>query len=73
MEHFTSLTLDIQTKVVSVEDTTEIWESVKEEVIKKFRENKNRTTGTESPMVDEKEVDKSFRWKSPDSSDQTVG
>ena len=41
MEHFTSLTLDIQTKLVSVEDTTEIWESVKEVVIEKVREKQS--------------------------------
>jgi hypothetical protein len=35
LEHFTSLTLDIQKGVVSVEDTTEIWETVKEDTIEK--------------------------------------
>ncbi len=30
LEHFTPLTLDIQTGVVSAEDTTEIWEATKE-------------------------------------------
>ena len=32
-EHFTSLTLDIKTGVISDEDTVEIWETVKEVVM----------------------------------------
>ena len=44
-EHFTSLTLDIKSGVVSVEDTTEIWETVKEVAMEKVRRNKNRTSG----------------------------
>ena len=39
-EHFTPLTLDTKTGVVSGEDTEEIWESVKEVVIEKVRRNK---------------------------------
>ncbi len=34
-EHFTSLTLDAQTGVVSDEDTVEMWEVVKEVIEKK--------------------------------------
>ncbi len=41
-EYFTPLTLDTNTGVVSDEDTTEIWETVKEVVIEKVRRNKNR-------------------------------
>ena len=44
-EYFTSLTRDIQTGVVSDEDTSEIWDTVKEEAMKKVRGNKNRSTG----------------------------
>ena len=36
-EHFTPLTLDTKTGVVSDEDTTEIWEDAKEVVIEKVR------------------------------------
>ena len=36
-EHFTPLTLDIKTGVISDEDTEEIWETVKEVVIEKVR------------------------------------
>ena len=54
--NFTPLTLDIQTGVVSDEDTDEIWEDVKEFVIEKVRRNKKGSTGVDSPMVDEKEV-----------------
>ena len=59
-EHFTPLTLDIKTGVVSDEDTTEIWEASKEVVIEKVRRNKNRSSGGESFLVDEEEVEKSF-------------
>ena len=37
-QHFTSLTLDAQTDVVSDEDTTAIWEVEKEETMEKVRE-----------------------------------
>ena len=37
LEHFTSLTLVIQTEVVSVEDTYEIWETVREDTIENVR------------------------------------
>jgi hypothetical protein len=38
--------------VVSVEDTTEIWETEGHD--REGQGNKNRVTGTDSPMVDEK-------------------
>ncbi len=59
-EYFTPLTLDdLKTGMVSTEDTGEIWESVKEEVMEKVR---GRTTGsvrTDLPMTDEVEVERS--------------
>jgi hypothetical protein len=55
-EYFTSLTLDVHTGVVSTEDIVEIWEPVREEAIVKVRGNKNRSTRTDSSMVDEAEV-----------------
>ena len=58
-EHFTPLTLDIKTGMVSDEDTTEIWEFTKEVTIEKVRRNKNRTSGGDSLLIDE-EVEKSF-------------
>ena len=67
-KHFMSLTLDIQTGLVSVEDTVEIWETVKEDTIEKVRGNKNRSTRADSAMVDDKEVEKSFC-----SADHTTG
>jgi len=63
LEHLTPLTLDVQTGVVSAEDTAEIWEAAKEDAIEKVRGNKNRATWADAPMVDEKEVEKSF-WPS---------
>ena len=59
-EYFTPLTRDIQPGVVSDEDTPENLEVAKEEVMKKVRGNKNRDTGADSLMVDEKEVERSF-------------
>ena len=58
-EHFTPLTLDIKTGVISDEDTTEIWETVKEVAIEKVRRNKNRSSGGDSILIDEEEVEKS--------------
>ena len=52
--------LDIKTGVISDEDTEEIWETVKEVVIEKVRRNKNRTSGGDSILIDEEEVEKSF-------------
>jgi hypothetical protein len=65
-EHLTSLTLDIKTSVVSDEDTVEIWEVVKEEVIEKTRRNKNRASGGDLLLIDEEEVEKSFCLRRPD-------
>ena len=59
-EHFTPLTLDIKTGVVSDEDTDEIWETVREVVIEKVRRNKNRASGGDSLLIDEVENEKSF-------------
>jgi hypothetical protein len=60
LEYFTPLTLEVQTGVVSDEDTTEIWEETKKEEMEKVMGNrmgnKNRSARTESPMTDEKEV-----------------
>ena len=58
-EHFSPLTLDIKTGVISDEDTTEIWETVKEVAIEKVRRNKNRSSGGDSILIDEEEVEKS--------------
>ena len=58
-EHFTPLTFDVKTGVVSDEDTTEIWESVKEMTIEKVRRNKNRSSGGDSILIDVEEVEKS--------------
>ena len=46
--------------MVSDEDTTEIWEAAKEMVIEKVRRNKNRSSGGDSILIDEEEVEKSF-------------
>jgi len=59
-EYFTSLTLDLQTGVVSTEDTVEIWEAAREVAIEKVRGRANRSARTDSPMADETEVEKSF-------------
>ena len=59
-EHFTPLTLDIKTGVVSDEDTSQIWEAAKEVVIEKVRRNKNRTSGGDSTLMDVGEVEKFF-------------
>ena len=59
-EYFTPLTLDLQTGVVSTEDTDEIWKAAKEEAMEKVKERANRRVRTDSPMVDEAEVEKSF-------------
>ena len=59
-EYFTPLTLDLRTGVVSTEDTDEIWKAAKEEAMEKVKERANRRVRTDSPMVDEAEVEKSF-------------
>jgi hypothetical protein len=53
-EYFTPLTLDLQTGVVSTEDTDEIWE--KEEAMEKINGREIRRAGADSPMVVEAEV-----------------
>ena len=59
-EYFTPLTLDLQTGVVSTEDTNEIWKAVKEEAMEMVKGRVNRQARADSPMVDEGEVEKSF-------------
>ena len=65
-EYFTSLTLDLQTGVVSTEDTDEIWETAKEEAMEKINGREIRRAGADSPMVVEAEVEKSFWLRRPD-------
>jgi hypothetical protein len=60
VEHFTPLTLDLQTGAVSTKDTVEIWETAREVAIEKVRGRANRSARTDSPMADETEVEKSF-------------
>ena len=59
-EYFTPLTLDLQTEVVSTEDTVGIWEEARKETIEKVRGNKNRSARTDSPMTDEADMEKSI-------------
>ena len=65
-EFFTPLTLDSNTGVISDEDTEEIWGVVKEVVIEKARRNKNKTSGEDLPMIDVREVERSFWFSRPD-------
>ena len=65
-EYFTPLTLDLQTSVVSTEDTDEIWETAKEEAMEKVRGRVNRPARADSPMVDETEAKRSFYLIRPD-------
>jgi hypothetical protein len=65
-EYFTSLTLDLQTGVVSTEDTDEIWETAKEEEMEKTNGREIRRAGADSPMVVEAEVEKPFWLSRPD-------
>ena len=65
-EYFTPLTLDLQTGVVSTEDTDEIWKAAKEEAMEKVKGRANRRVRADSPMVDEAEVEKSFWLSRPD-------
>jgi hypothetical protein len=68
LQNFTSLTLDVQSGVVSIEDTTEIWETVKEDVIEKVREKRIGQQGQIHLWWTK------GRWRSPsDSEDQTTG
>ena len=62
-EFFTPLTLNIRTGVVSTEDTNAIWETAREEAIRKAKRRAKRSARTDSPMPDEAEVEKSF-WRS---------
>ena len=63
---FNRYKMKFQTGVVSDEDTNEIWEVTKRETIEKARGNKNRSAGVDSPVVDEKEEEKSFWLSRPD-------
>ncbi len=65
-EYFTTLTLGLQTGVVSTEDTDEIWETAKEEVMEKTKGRETRRARADSPMVVETEVEKSFWFSRPD-------
>ena len=60
MDHFTQLTLDNNSGVVSDEDTVDIWKSTKQETIDKVRRTKSGTSQGELLMIDEEEVEKSF-------------
>jgi hypothetical protein len=46
--------------VVSTEDTEEIWKEAKEETMEKAKGKANRQVRTDSSMVNETEVEKSF-------------
>ncbi len=52
--------------MVSTEDTDEIWKSAKEEAMEKVKGRTNRQVRTDSPMIDEAEVEKSFCLSRPD-------
>ena len=64
-EYFMPLTLDLQTRVVSTEDTVEIWEAAREVAIEKVRGRANRSTRADSPRVDggrKVRLDQQTRW-----------
>jgi len=65
-EYFTPLTLDLQAGVISTEDTEAVWESAKEEAMKKTNGREVRRAGADSPMAVEAEVEKSFWLSRPD-------
>ena len=65
-EHFTPLTLNSQSGVVSTEDTAEIWEAAKEEAMEKARRKASRQARADSPRIDETEVEKSLWLRRPD-------
>ncbi len=65
-EYFTPLTLDSRSGVVSTEDTNEIWKTTKEETMEKVRGRTNSLIRTDSPMLEEAEVEKSFWLSRPD-------
>ena len=66
MEHFTPLTLDNNSGVVSDEDTVDIWKAAKQEAIEKVRRTKSGTAQGESSMINKEEVEKSFWLSRPD-------
>jgi hypothetical protein len=73
LEHFTPLTLDVQTGVVSDEEIAEIWEAAKKEAMEKVRGNKNRSASQRGQTHDHLWQTKR-RWKRPSGlADQTVG
>jgi hypothetical protein len=59
-EYFTPLTHNLQTTVVSTEDTDETWETVKEVTMEKVRRRVNRSVRVDSSRTDETEVKRSF-------------
>ena len=48
-EYFTPLTLDLRTRVVSTEDTDEIWKAAKEEAMEKVKGRANRRVRADLP------------------------
>ncbi len=61
IEYFTPLTLGDQHQgVLSDEDVTEVWATVKSEVIIQARNLKDGVRGAEAPNPDEKEVEKTL-------------
>ncbi len=64
LKYFTPPTLNLQTGVVSTEDTDEIWESAKEKATEKVRGRANGSVRADSPMTDE--VEKSFWFSRTD-------
>jgi hypothetical protein len=66
LHHFTPLTLGERTGIVSDEETVEIWTESQKETINKVRDNKQRTARTESPVLDEKELERSFCLNRPE-------
>ena len=64
IEYFTPITLDRQRQdTASDEDTVEIWETAREEVIRKVTQKRGEVMGTE---LDEKEVGETFWLSFPD-------
>jgi hypothetical protein len=66
LHHFTPLTLGERTGIASDEETVEIWTESQKETMNKVRDNKQRTARTESPVLDEKELERSFCLNRPD-------
>jgi len=65
-EHFTPLTLNAKSEVISTEDTPDIWEAAKGEALEKARRKASRQASADSPRLDEAEVEKSFWLSRPD-------